>query len=244
MNTAQTIRDAVAQVERLRQESRDVPDIGRAVSLVKRFQARRFAGTYADLLASGPYGAAARFFLEELYSDRDYADRDAQFARIASAVEKLFPRDVAETAAGLARLHALTESLDHDMARAMWAGDEPDVAAYVHAWKNVGRREDRQRQLETVISIGAELSRLTRTPGLRLMLKMMRAPAAAAGMSSLQRFLEAGFDTFGAVAKSRGGAEGFLAIIRGREQQLIQLLFDEQSVACETELRAILGQAR
>ena len=114
----------------------------------------------------------------------------------------------------------------------------------MHAWRSVGRREDRQRQLETVIGIGAELSRLTRTPGLRLMLKMMRAPAAAAGMNSLQRFLEAGFDTFGAVAKSRSGAEGFLAIIREREQQLIQLLFEEESVACETELRAILGQAR
>jgi hypothetical protein len=91
MNTAQVIRDAVAQVERLREESRTVPQIGEAVTRVKRFQALRFAGTYADLLASGAYGAAARFFLEELYSERDYAERDAQFARIAGAVEKLFP---------------------------------------------------------------------------------------------------------------------------------------------------------
>lgn len=244
MNTAQIIREAVAEVERLRQESRDLPDIGRAVSRLKQLQARRFAGTYADLLAAGPYGPAARFFLEELYSDRDYADRDAQFARIASAVERLFPRDVAETAAGLARLHALTESLDHGMARAARFGEDDDVAAYVRAWKLVGRREDRQQQLETVISIGAELSRLTRTPGLRLMLKMMRGPASAAGMSSLQRFLEAGFDTFGAVARMPGGAERFLATIRDREQQLMHLLFDSDPVACETELRAILGQAR
>jgi hypothetical protein len=244
MNTAQTIREAVAEVERLRQESRDLPDIGRAVGHLKRFQARRFAGTYADLLASGPYASAARFFLEELYSDRDYADRDAQFARIASAVEKLFPRDVADTAAGLARLHALTESLDHAMARAVRLADASDAGGYVQAWKSVGRREDRQRQLETVISIGAELWRLTRTPGLRLMLKMMRAPAAAAGMSSLQRFLEAGFDTFGSMARNRAGAERFLATIREREQQLIHLLFDSDPVACETQLKAILGQAR
>ncbi|MEJ5992626.1 hypothetical protein WG902_21735 [Ramlibacter sp. PS3R-8] len=244
MNTAQTIREAVAEVERLRQESRDVPDIGRAVAQVKRFQARRFAGTYADLLASGPYALAARFFMEELYSDRDYADRDAQFARIASAVERLFPRDVAETAAGLARLHALTESLDHGMAAVTRLEDDGDVAGYVRAWKSVGRNEDRQKQLETVISIGAELSRLTRTPGLRLMLKMMRAPASAAGMSSLQRFLEAGFDTFAKVARTSGGAERFLAIIRDREQRLMRMLSDCDPVACETELRAILGQAR
>ena len=244
MSTAQIIREAVAQVERLRQESRDVPDVGRAVAQLKRFQARRFSGTYADLLASGPYGPAARFFLEELYSDRDYADRDSQFARIANAVERMFPRDVADTAAGLARLHALTESLDHGMARVTRLESDSDVAGYVRAWKIVGRREDRQQQLETVISIGAELSRLTRTPGLRLMLKMMRGPAAAAGMSSLQRFLESGFDTFASVSKTAGGAERFLATIREREQQLMRLLFDSDPVACETEMRVILGQAR
>lgn len=244
MNTAHTIREAVAEVERLREESRTVPEIGSAVTRLKRFQARRFAGTYADLLGSGPYAAATRFFLQELYSERDYAERDAQFARIAGAVEKLFPRDVADTAAGLARLHALTESLDHGMARVAPIADADDVSGYVRAWKAVGRREDRDRQLQTVVDIGAEMTRLTRLPGLRMMLRMMRGPATAAGLSALQRFLESGFDTFGAVAKQRGGAERFLSLIREREQRLVDLLFDADTVACETELRRTLGQAR
>jgi hypothetical protein len=244
MNTAQTIRESVAEVERLREESRLVPAIGAAVVRLKRFQARRFAGTYADLLASRSYAAAARFFLEELYSERDYGDRDAQFARIAGAVEKLFPRDVADTAATLARLHALTESLDHGMARIEPLDGHDDVPGYVRAWKAIGRREDRQRQLETVVEVGAEMTRLTRLPGIRMMLRMMRGPASAAGMSSLQRFLEAGFDTFAAVARQPGGAERFLEIIRQREQHLVDLLFDADLVACETELRGILGQAR
>jgi hypothetical protein len=244
MNTAQTIREAVAEVERLREESRAVPDIGQAVVRLKRLQAARFAGTYADLLASGAYGPAARFFLEELYSDRDYAERDAQFVRIAGAVETFFPKDVAETAASLARLHALTESLDHALARAIPLADAEDAGAYVRAWKAVGRRADRERQLETVIAIGAEMTRLTRLRGLRTMLRMMRGPASAAGLGSLQRFLESGFDTFASVSRQRGGAEHFLQTIRDREQQLMDLLFDADPVACETELRRILGQAR
>lgn len=244
MNTAQTIRQAVADVERLREESRELPDIGAGVTLLKRFQARRFAGNYADLLASRSSGAAARFFLEELYGDRDFRDRDAQFARIAGAVEKLFPRDVAETAAGLAQLHALTESLDHSMARDTPLQSLDDVVGYVRAWKNVGRREDRQRQLDTVIAIGAEMTRLTRLPGLRMMLRMMRGPASAAGLTSLQRFLESGFDTFASMTKVRGTAEEFLSTIRERESRLMHLLFDEDAVACETALRNTLGQAR
>lgn len=247
MDTAQQIRECVARVQALRQQSHSRPEIHQAVLHVKRVQARRFAGTYADLLAGGPYAAASRFFLEELYSDRDYAERDAQFARIAGAVETFFPADVAATAVALARLHALTESLDHAMARAwLEAGDEAgsDAHAYLHAWRAVARREDRDGQLTTVLGIGVEMARLTRLPGLRFMLKMMRGPAAAAGLDALQRFLEAGFDTFSAMARSRHGADAFLSTIRDREARLINLLFDGEPVACETELAATLGQAR
>jgi hypothetical protein len=244
MNTAERIRRAVAEVEQLRHENQAVPGTRAAVSAVKSFQSRRFGGTYADLLAGGPYAAAARFFLEELYTDRDYAERDAQFARIAGAMEKLFPRDVAETAAALAELHALTESLDHAMAVAIGDASGNEIARYIEAWRRVGRRAERERQLERVLEIGREMGRITRLPGLRLMLKMMRGPAAAAGMASLQRFLEAGFDTFAAVARSRDGVTLFLAIIEERERQLLRLLFDTEPVACETELARILGQAR
>jgi hypothetical protein len=87
------------------------------------------------------------------------------------------------------------------------------------------------------------MASLTRTAGLRLMLKMMRGPAVAAGLGSLQRFLETGFDTFAAMGRTRGGAVQFLGTIRSRESALIASLFDDPFVACETQLAATLGQA-
>ena len=247
METARKIRDAVAAVSLLRQQGQAQPGLREAVVAVKRLQSQRFAGTYADLLFSGRYAAAARIFLEELYSDKDYAERDAQFARIAGAIEKLFPQQVAATAVSLAQLHALTEELDQAMAGAWLASasagiDEP--AQYVAAWRQVGRRAERDAQLAVVMEVGREMTRLTRTPGLRMMLRMMRGPASAAGMASLQRFLEAGFDTFAAMARQRGGAEEFLATIHQREAQLIAVLSDDPLVAAVTQLRATLGQAR
>lgn len=245
MEAARKIRDAVAQVSLLRQHSAQQAPLAAAVPTVKRLQSRRFAGTYRDLMAGGDHAAAARFFLEELYNDRDYAERDAQFARIAGAIERLFPADVAETAVALAQLHALTEQLDFAMA-GVWQGLPPemgDAARYVHAWRQVGRRNDREGQLRTVLAIGREMARLTRTPGLRLMLKLMRGPASAAGMSSLQRFLETGFDTFSAMARRPRGAEAFLETIHARESALIAMLFDADLVACETQLAQTLGQA-
>ncbi|MBI5277634.1 MAG: hypothetical protein HY854_14360 [Burkholderiales bacterium] len=246
MDTAQRIRQAVAEVTALRHASAGEPALAQAILAVKRTQGRRFAGTYRDLMDSGTYAAATRFFLEELYSDADYAERDAQFGRIAGAVEKFFPKDVALTAVALAELHSMTENLDAAMGRA-WLqpdiADLPEAARYVAAWRTVGRRPDREAQLRVVLAIGDEMARLTRLPGLRLMLKMMRGPAAAAGLSSLQRFLETGFDTFASMARRRGGAETFLGTIREREAKLIATLFDADVVTCETEMAAALGQA-
>jgi hypothetical protein len=247
MEAAQRIRHAVAQVSGLRDEARAQPGLQLAMSAIKRLQARRFAGSYADLLADPKYASAARFFLDELYSDKDYAERDAQFSRIAGALEKLFPQHVVTTAVELANLHMLTEQLDHDMA-GRWLLDEPasggEAVRYARAWRAVGRREDRLAQLEVVMDIGRELERLTRKPGLRLALRMMRGPASAAGMGSLQTFLEAGFDTFAQLARQRQGVEVFLETIRSRELALINMLFDSDLVACETRLAQTLGQAR
>jgi hypothetical protein len=246
MEAAQKIRNAVARVSQLRQAIDGQPALGAALGRVKRVQSHRFAGTYADLLGGGPYAAPARFFLTELYSDKDYAERDAQFARIAGAIEKFFPAQVAHTAVALAELHALTEELDQAMALAWLAQDAyqaGDAQRYVLAWREVGRREDREAQLTVVLRIGEEMARLTRTAGLRVMLKMMRGPAVAAGLGSLQRFLESGFDTFASMARRPGGAEEFLSIIQARESALLELLFDAGLVACGTELARTLGQA-
>jgi hypothetical protein len=247
MEAAQKIRSAVAEVGLLRQALETRPALRAAVTQVKRVQSRRFAGTYADLLAGGPYAVATQFFLVELYSDKDYAERDAQFARIAGAMERLFPDQVSDTAVALAQLHALTEELDQAMALAWLAqanGDASEARRYVAAWREVSRRADREHQLRVVLGIGQQMARLTRTAGLRMMLKMMRGPAAAAGLGALQRFLECGFDTFAAMARRPQAAEEFLEIIRVRESALMLMLFDADLVACETELAQTLGQAR
>lgn len=244
MEATNIIRDAVTRVSALRQSASDNPELALALSAVKRLQARRFAGTYVDLLHTDQYQPAALFFLEELYSDKDYSLRDAQFARIASGLERLFPQQVVQTAVSMARLHHLTEELDLAMAQCWLShGELGEAARYVAAWRCVGRQADRDLQLATVLEVGQELDRLTRTPGLRLMLKMMRGAARMMGLSALQKFLEAGFDTFAAMGRKGDGARYFLDTVRERETALIERLFERDAVACETEISQILGQA-
>lgn len=242
--SAQQIHEALERVSELRELRATDPSLVRASAAVKRFQALRFKATYADLLVHPRYQQAAGFFLEELYSDKDYVERDQQFARIANAMARLFPKAVAQTAAALAQVHALTEMLDDRMARA-WAreaghaGGSADCGRYVRCWRQVGDEAGRLRQLEVVLHLGRELERLTRKPGLRGLLKMMRRPAEAAGLSSLQRFLESGFDAFVAI---RGAGE-FLQIIDDREQAWIRSLFADDAVTCETRLMHLVTAA-
>lgn len=240
MDAASRIRSAVDQVADLRQAQLGDPRLLEAIRWIKRWQNLRFARTYADLSAQAQTAQAVRFFLQELYSDADFSLRDQQFHRIAGTIGVLFPKKVGECAAALAELHGLTEGLDDRMARFLSTTTlklglelpEPSLntnacVLYAQAWQCVGARDDRLHQLQSVVDIGRQLARFTVMPGLRSMLRMMRGPASAGGLSDLQRFLESGFDTFADLSRSRGGAEAFIQTIERREAECVNRLFED-----------------
>jgi len=251
MSAKQTIQTAVDKVAQLRQVAADTSNLAQAVSEVKAFQAQRFTGTYFDLLHTPQYQPATQFFLEELYSENDYSQRDAQFSRIAGTLERMFPKQVVQTAVSLAQLHSLTEDLDLAMAQS-WLTNikcSDDTERYITAWHQVGRRADRDAQLSRALAVGQELVTLTRTPGLRMALKMMRKPASLAGMAALQHFLESGFDTFAAMTpkkpSKKGEPEGpafFLETVKKREAALIDQLFDAPLLASKLEIERVLSK--
>lgn len=249
MSPAEQIRIALARVAALREAAGSPPAMRQALAAVKSFQSRRFAATYADLASDRIHGPATAFFLEELYGGRDYPERDGQFARVARTLEQTFPADVLATAVEVAQLHALSEELDHAMARTclarlaspLHAGAGIDAATYVAVWRAVDRREERLWQLQTVLALGETLSRLTRKKALGWMLRMMHGPAKAAGLADLQRFLSLGFDTFGLMATQPGAAAAFLDTIGQREAAWISALFDDEARHVQQALVRLLA---
>jgi hypothetical protein len=221
MSDAPTILRDLQTVADERARRASDPAFAARVEAVKQYQHERFARTYADLLADARYADAARFFLDDLYGPRDYTERDAQFARIVPALARLFPPALVATVAELIELHALSERFDSALARAL-GGDTLDATMYLRAWQAAGDRAGRLRQIELMRSVGNALDGYTRNPLLRHSLKLMRAPARAAGLGALQTLLERGFDTFRAL----GGAGAFLDIITARERALVDRLFD------------------
>ena len=232
-NAADAIRHHLARVTALRQHAR-AQGLAEAVHQVKRLQAQRFRGTYSDFLRLPRFAPATRFFLEELYGEHDFSERDQQFGRIAGALERMFPPAVSSLAVDLAETHSLTEVLDHELAT-HWITlptDTPDPLRYVQSWRLTDAKEQRIRQLAVVQHMGDELQKLTRNTSLRMGLRMMRRPAQLAGLSALQGFLESGFDAF---ATMQDPTE-FMKAIREREQRWINALFDSPQATVVTEL--------
>jgi len=223
---AARILEHLAAVDAERRRRAAAPALGQAVAAMKGYQQARFARSHADLLADARHGPAARFFLDELYGPRDFASRDAQFARIVPALVRLFPREIAETVEALAAVHGLSERLDSAMGEHLGAA-ALDRPAYVRAWQATGEATARGRQIELVMRVARALDRHTRSRVLRASLKAMRGPARAAGLAALQAFLETGFDAFGAM---RGAGE-FLAVIETREAALVRRLFEPSALA-------------
>ena len=205
------------------------PALRQRVHALKAYQQRRFSHTYADLLATPRYAAAARFFLDELYGPSDFTRRDAQFARVVPALVRLFPREIVLTVATLARLHALSETLDTELASRLPETGDRGIEAdqYIAAWQSTGRADDREQQIALTLELAATLDSLTRKLLIRNSLRLMRGPSRAAGLTELQGFLETGFDTF----RSMNGAAEFIRIVDEREHLLARSLFYAQGAS-------------
>ena len=187
---------------------------------LKAWQSKRFTETYADLLHAPRYGAAARFFLEDLYGPKDFTSRDEAMMRILPTMSRILPASAVETASLAIELEALTEDLDQRLARALPAG-AITAAGYAKAYRETSTPAERERQVALAIAVGERLDVLVKKPFIGRTLKLMRRPAALAGLADLQDFLERGFEAF----RAMDGAGEFLEIVGARERAILKRLF-------------------
>lgn len=196
------------------------PETATLKRTVRIWQNQRFARTYADLSRDPRYRAAVEFFLRELYGDVDMTARDADVVRVLPLMIKMLPAVALQTIRDALAFEALSERLDTELARHL-ASRPLDLISYGEAFRACGQRDEREQQIRCVIQIGSALDRTTRWPLIGTTLKLMWAPARAAGLEKLQEFLEGGYSAF----KQMRGAEAFLATIAKRETAIVERLF-------------------
>lgn len=216
------LAQGLAHVARMHADRLADPGYAAALERLSSWQARRLAQTYADLAAQPRYAAAVEFFQTELYGGRDFAQRDADLARVLPVMTRMLPAGVIATVAQAVELNGLSQELDRAvLAHLPRAARAFTVADYANAYRRAGNRAGREHQIRLIGEIGAALDRFVRKPLIHAALAMMRHPARLAGFAVLHQFLERGFEAF----RAMGGADVFLATIERRERGLMEALF-------------------
>ncbi len=218
------------QASRLRAHATATPGELAARMHLRQWQADRLSRSYGDLLQSPRFGQAANFFLSDLYGPKDFSARDADLARLVPLMTKMLPLAGLQTVCRTIELDALSERLDGEMAAELKQRGVRNIDGdrYAAAYRRVGDRPGRERQIELIIDVGGALDRLTHMPLIGGMLHLMREPAHLAGMGAIQAFMERGFDSF----RQMGSATEFLETIRSRETQMLQDLFAGRMPDC------------
>jgi hypothetical protein len=192
----------------LRSVFADRPDLRERLLELRAWQAERLLRTHADLNSSARYRRAVAFFFGELYGGKDPRSRDRDLQKVQRIMETLLPAEALHALNHAIELEILTQELDAAMVRALPEGPITEQS-YRHAYRRAGSRSDRERQVALLYEVGSFLNYVA------------RAPAHAAGLGSLQEFLERGLDAF----ESMHGAQEFLDQLRDRESQALESLY-------------------
>ena len=219
---ARRLTASIEAAARLRETALRSRDAALARNRLRTWQAARFARTHAFFLGRAEYAGAARFFLTDLYGPKEIGDRDVLMRQAAPIMAKTMPVAGLAAIADAIDLDALSESLDADMVAAL--GDDIahiEAAAYGRAYRAIGRREDRARQIDLIGHLGGALEGLARQRLIGVALAAMHKPARLAGLGELQDFLERGYEAFAKMKK----VAPFLDALVSRERAVSRALF-------------------
>ncbi len=192
-----------------------------ALRALRIWQSARLARTYQDFRADPRYSQAVEFFLTDLYGPQEFTGRDQDLRRAWRRLRRALPSAAMNVLGQAVELEVLTLELVQAKVRALGAAQVTD-ALYAAAYRTVGNRAARTRQIDLIVGIGGDLDRIVNRAWLGALLHAAHLPAHAAGFGELQDFLERGYAAF----RRMRGAEGLLCAIRERETLFIQAMFE------------------
>ncbi len=218
------LRELIAHSRELRRTRAQGEQLNPLQYQLAEWQASRLARTYSDLSSQRRYKLAMAFFLTDLYGPKDFSQRDQDIERVYPMMAKVLSGHAIQSITLALELHAISQALDTKMVAALtqMGVQEIDAEAYSLAYRQVGDRPARQRQIDLVLTLGEVLDSVVGNPLIYAAIKVARAPAHAMGFGELQDFVERGFTAF----KKLRGAKPFLDILRERETRLLEAMFD------------------
>lgn len=198
------------------------------LDLLRAWQSRRLAATYADYLAQPRYRSACLFFLNDVYSAKDFRKRDNEIKHLYEILHHFLPDALLVLVKTVIELDALTGTLDE----ALWdvleellgVDDAITPQLYARAYRICDNYDERAYQIELIYKIGQMVETTTRIPMIATLLKLARRPVTSAGWGDLHKWIERGFNAF----LRMHGADEFLDAIHDREMAILDGIFESE----------------
>lgn len=214
----------LTELRRFRRQKVTGTGLDPRLASLRQWQSARLARSYADLLAHPRYAPAARFFLDDIYSPRDFSQRDHDMLQLHDFMRRFVPPAMFQPLTLTVKLHALTERLDRALVTMLFDTmkvAEVSLAAYCDAYRRCDNFAERVSQIEWIGEIGQDLDRIVRQPLTGTVLAVAARPARRAGWGELTGFLERGYQAF----KHLRGAKPFLDLVRRRETRYLDRIY-------------------
>jgi hypothetical protein len=195
------------------------------LAMLRRWQSERLAQTYADLLANEQYRAACLFFLSDIYSSRDFSQRDQDAEHLYSLLSRFLPEAMLRLLADTIRINQLTNQLDQALLKVLVEDlsmtDAITPQLYAQAYRLCDNYSERRKQIELLVKILREAATGARNPIFAVSLHLAGPPARRAGWGELYDFLKRGY----AACKPMRDVDYFVATIYQREMDLLDRIY-------------------
>lgn len=151
---------------------------------------RRLKRDFRDLRMSPEYGPFAEFFATEIYSARDFTERNDSFRRLTSQFRALLGEEIYTGLVRLLDLHSLTDRLDDRMAEALQSMGLPTdftEGQYELAYRQLDNYAERREQIDLIAESLHFTHRISQMALIGVALKSARL---AAGLFSKDRTVD------------------------------------------------------
>lgn len=193
---------------------------------LRLWQSKRLSKTYADFLADPGFAPATHFFLEDIYGARDFSRRDADFEQLHAVLSRFLPVETLKILAEAIQLNRFSALLDERLLAALLGEygslEELDAHQYALGYRICDNRAEREKQIEWLAGLLAEVWTGVRRPLTGITLRAARMPAMKAGWRELYSFLERGYQAYQPVRD----IGPFIEAVREREFQALKRIFD------------------
>jgi hypothetical protein len=160
--------------------ARSAEALANAKNALQEFQVRRLKRDFRDLRMSKEYGALCDFFATEIYSARDFTERNAGFRRVTTQFRSIIGDEIHDGLIRLLDLHALTDRLDDELSSLLverGTGVNFTESQYEDAYRQLDNYDDRALQISMIMDSFRFTHRVSQMTFIGMVLKSARIAA-------------------------------------------------------------------